>query len=138
MLMKELAITAVIENIEQVTDFINSELERYGCSLKVEMQIDVAIDEIFGNICRYAYSPDTGEAAVRLVVENEPLCAVISFIDRGKPFNPLDAAEPDITLSAEQRKVGGLGIFIVRKTMDEVSYSYSEGQNILTIRKNLV
>ena len=136
--MKELAITAVIENIEQVTDFINSELERYGCSLKVEMQIDVAIDEIFGNICRYAYSPDTGEAAVRLVVENEPLCAVISFIDRGKPFNPLDAAEPDITLSAEQRKVGGLGIFIVRKTMDEVSYSYSEGQNILTIRKNLV
>ncbi|MCR5652328.1 MAG: ATP-binding protein [Ruminococcus sp.] len=136
--MKELAITAVIENIEQVTDFINSELERYGCSLKVEMQIDVAIDEIFGNICRYAYSPDTGEAAVRLVVENEPLCAVISFIDRGKPFNPLDAAEPDITLSAEQRKVGGLGIFIVRKTMDEVSYSYSEGQNILTIRKNLM
>ena len=137
-IVKELTVEAAIENIEKVTDFVNSELDELGCPLKAQMQIDVAIDELFGNIARYAYSPDTGNATVRFDAEENPLRAVITFIDSGKPFNPLDSAEPDTTLSAEERQVGGLGIFIVKKTMDDISYRYCDGQNILTIRKILV
>ena len=136
--MKEITLQATIENIETVTDFINNELEGLDCPLKTQMQIDIMIDEIFGNIARYAYGSDTGEATVRFSAEQNPVCAVIAFIDSGKPFNPLESAEPDITLSANERKEGGLGIFIVRKTMDDLSYCYRDGQNILTIRKNLV
>lgn len=136
--MIELTLDAVIENIEKVTDFINLELEKLGCSFKAQMQIDVAIDELFGNIAYYAYAPETGTATVRFEAEGEPPCAVITFIDSGKPFNPLANSDPDVTLSAEERQIGGLGIFMVKKTMDDVSYRYDDGQNILTIRKNLV
>ena len=136
--MKEITLQATIENIEKVTDFINTELENLDCPLKTQVQIDIMIDEIFGNIARYAYSPATGNAAVRFEAEENPLRAVIAFIDSGKPFNPLKTAEPDVTLSAEERQEGGLGIFIVKKTMDELSYCYRDGHNILTVIKYLV
>ena len=136
--MKELTIEAAIENIEKVTDFINNELEALGCPMKAEMQIDVAIDELFGNIAHYAYSPETGKATVRLEVEEDPLAVIITFIDNGKPFNPLAESDPDVTLSAEEREIGGLGIFLVKKTMDMIDYEYKEGQNILKIKKSLV
>lgn len=135
--MKELTIEAAIENIEKVTDFINEELENVGCPFKAQMQIDVAIDELFGNIAHYAYSPETGEATVRLEVEDNPLSVIITFIDKGKPFNPLSNADPDVTLSAEERAIGGLGIFMVKKTMDLVDYEYKDGHNILMIKKSL-
>jgi len=135
--VKELTIEATIENIETVTEFVNGELEALDCPLKAQMQIDVAIDELFGNIAHYAYSPETGPATVRVEVEEEPMAVIITFLDHGKPYDPLSAMEPDITLSAEERQVGGLGIFLVRKTMDDVSYEYRDGQNILRIRKNL-
>lgn len=135
--MKELTIDAAIENIETVTDFINEELEGLGCPMKAQIQIDVAIDELFGNIARYAYSPETGKATVRLDVEETPLSVVITFIDNGKPFNPLEAAEPDVTLSADERTEGGLGIFLVKKSMNLVEYEYADGHNILKIKKNL-
>ncbi len=133
--MKELTVEAAIENIEKVTDFINNELESIGCPMKAEMQIDVAIDELLGNIARYAYNPETGKATVRLEVEENPLAVIITFIDNGKPFNPLDNADPDVTLSAEERSIGGLGIFLVKKTMDMIDYEYKDGQNVLMIKK---
>ena len=136
--MKELTVEAAIENIEKVTEFINAELEALDCSFKAETQIDVAIDELFGNIARYAYSPETGKATVRIEVEENPLSVIITFIDNGRPFNPLEKSDPDITLSAEEREIGGLGIFLVKKTMDMIEYDYRDGQNILTIRKILV
>ncbi len=136
--MKELTIEAAIENIEKVTDFINSELETLGCPLKAETQIDVAIDELFGNIARYAYNPETGKATVRIEIEEGPLAVIITFIDNGRPFNPLEKTDPDVTLSAEEREIGGLGIFLVKKTMDMIDYEYKEGQNILKIRKSLI
>lgn len=136
--MKEITLKATIENIDKVTDFINNELEQIDCPLKTQMQIDIVIDEIFGNIARYAYSPDTGLATVQFEAAENPFSAVITFIDSGKPFNPLKTDEPDVTLAASERKEGGLGIFIVKKTMDELSYCYREGQNVLTIRKILV
>ena len=104
--MKEITLNAVIENIEAVTDFVNVELERLGCPVKAQFQIDVAIDELFGNIAHYAYSPETGKATVRVEVEDEPLSVIISFIDNGRPFNPLEKVDPDTTLSLEDRKEG--------------------------------
>lgn len=135
--MKELTIKAAIENIEKVTNFVNTELEALDCPYKAEMQIDLAIDELFGNIANYAYNPETGDATVRLEVEEDPLSVIITFSDNGKPFNPLEAKEPDTTLSAEERQIGGLGIFIVKKYMDMIDYDYRDGQNILRIKKAL-
>ncbi len=135
--MKELTVDAAIENIETVTNFINEELEKLNCPMKAQIQIDVAIDELFGNIARYAYNPETGKATVRIEVDQAPLSVVITFIDHGKPFDPLSAATPDITLSAEERSIGGLGIFLVKKSMDLVEYEFENGHNILKIKKNL-
>ena len=135
--MKELNIAATVENIETVTDFVNEQLEAYDCPMKAQMQIDIAIDELFGNIAHYAYNPEIGQATVRVEVIEEPLSVVITFIDNGVPYDPLAKADPDTTLSAEEREIGGLGIFMVKKTMDEIAYEYKDGQNILAIKKNL-
>ena len=135
--MKELTVDAAVENIEVVTDFVNEELEKLDCPLKARRQIDVAIDELFGNIARYAYSPDVGKATVRFSVEENPLEVTITFIDNGIPFNPLEKSNPDTSLSAEERPIGGLGIFLVKKSMDMVEYEYKNGQNILKIKKNI-
>ncbi len=136
--MKELKVEAAVKNIEVVTDFINAELERLQCSPKASTQISIAIDELFGNIARYAYTPHIGNAEVRFEVEENPLSVIITFIDNGKPFNPLEQAQPDTTASAMEREIGGLGIFLVKETMDMVEYEYKEGQNILKIKKHLV
>ena len=135
--MKELTITATVENIEVVTDFVNEQLEALDCPMKAQMQIDIAIDELFGNIAHYAYNPEIGDATVRVEVVEEPLAVVLTFIDKGVPYDPLAKADPDTTLSAEEREIGGLGIFMVKKTMDEITYEYKDGQNILAIKKNL-
>ncbi len=135
--MKELTVDAAVENIEVVTDFVNEELEKLDCPVKARRQIDVAIDELFGNIARYAYSPDVGKATVRFSVEENPLEVTITFIDNGNPFNPLEKSNPDTHLSAEERPIGGLGIFLVKKSMDLVEYEYKNGQNILKIKKNI-
>ena len=135
--MKELTITATVENIETVTDFVNEQMEELDCPMKAQMQIDIAIDELFGNIAHYAYHPEVGNATVRVEVTEEPLAVIVTFIDRGVPYDPLNAAEPDITLSAEDRQLGGLGIYMVKKSMDEISYEYKDGKNILSIKKKL-
>ncbi len=132
---RELTLDAAVKNIAAVTDFVDEMLEAMNCPKKTQMQIDVAIDELFTNIASYAYAPETGKATVRIETEEDPRAAVITFIDRGRPYNPLLAEEPDITLSAEERRIGGLGIFIARKTMDDMRYEYRDGQNILRIKK---
>ena len=135
--MKELTVDATIDNVAQVTAFVDEQLEEAGCSMKAQMQIDIAIDELFGNIANYAYNPEVGPATVRVEVLQNPLAVVISFIDNGVPYDPLAKEDPDITLSAEEREIGGLGIYMVKKSMDEVSYEYKDGQNILRIQKKL-
>ena len=134
---KELTLEATLENIPAVTDFVNEELETLDCPMKAQMQIDIAIDELFGNIAHYAYDPATGPATVRVEVERDPLAVVVTFIDNGKPYAPLAADDPDTTLSAEARKEGGLGVFLVKKTMDDVNYEYRDGKNILRIKKQI-
>ena len=135
--MHELTIPATVENIEKVTDFVNEKLEQINCPMKAQMQIDIAIDELFGNIAHYAYNPETGPATVRVEVTEEPISVIITFIDHGVPYDPLKQEDPDISLSAEERSIGGLGVFMVKKTMDEISYEYRDGKNILRIRKKM-
>ncbi|MDC7287508.1 ATP-binding protein [Blautia schinkii] len=135
--MKELTIDAAVENIAKVTEFVDGQLEELGCPMKAQMQIDIAIDELFSNISHYAYNPEVGPATVRVEVADNPMSVVITFIDKGVPYDPLAKADPDITLSAEEREIGGLGIYMVKKSMDEISYEYKDGQNILTIKKSI-
>ena len=108
-----------------------------GCPMKTQCQVDVAIDELFGNIANYAYNPDIGTATVRVEVTENPLAVVITFIDNGVPYDPLAKSDPDITLSAEEREIGGLGIYMVKKSMDDISYEYKDGKNFLKIKKNI-
>ena len=133
--MKELTIDATIENITQVTAFVDEQLEALDCPLKAQMQIDIAIDELFGNIAHYAYNPEIGPATVRVEVLQDPLAVVVSFIDNGIPYDPLAKEDRDVALSAEDREIGGLGIYMVKKSMDEITYEYKDGQNILRIKK---
>lgn len=135
--MKELTIDAVIENVATVTAFVDEQLEQLDCPMKAQMQVDIAIDELFGNIAHYAYNPETGPATVRVEVTENPLAVVITFIDNGIPYDPLAQSDPDVTLSAEEREIGGLGIYMVKKSMDDISYEYKDGQNILKIKKNI-
>ncbi len=135
--MKELTIAAAPENADTVVEFVDGLLEGYDCDMRVLMSIEVAVDEIFTNIANYSYNPGTGDATVRVEVTEDPLTADITFIDRGRPYDPLAREDPDTTLSVEERPIGGMGILIVKKSMDAVSYEYRDGMNILTIRKNI-
>lgn len=133
--MKELQVQALTECLDEVLDFVNAELEAYDCPTKAQIQIAIAVEEIFVNIAHYAYKPEIGEAMIRCTVSENPLSVNVQFEDSGKPYNPLEVPDPDITLSAEKREIGGLGIFMVKKSMDNIDYEYKEGKNILTIRK---
>lgn len=135
--MKSITVEAKIENVDKVTEFVNEVLEEKECPLKVRMQLDVAIDEIFGNIAYYAYGKGSGNATIQIEMEDNPPKITLTFIDQGIPYNPLESKDPDITLDIEDREIGGLGIFLVKKTMDELSYEYVDGQNILTMKKEL-
>ena len=122
--MKSITVEAKIENVDKVTEFVNEVLEEKECPLKVQMQLDVAIDEIFGNIAYYAYGKGSGNATIQIEMEDNPPKITLTFIDQGIPYNPLESKDPDI-------------IFLVKKTMDELSYEYVDGQNILTMKKEL-
>ena len=133
--MNELNLSATLEDLDQVTAFVEEKLESCGCPMKIQMQVAVAVEEIYVNIAHYAYNPEVGPATIRVEVPEDPLEVVITFMDRGKPYDPLAKEDPDVSLSAEERDVGGLGIFMVKQTMDDIRYEYADGRNILKIRK---
>lgn len=135
--MKELTVDATLENIPVITEFVDELLSQYQCPMKAQAQIDIAIDELFSNIVHYAYHPGVGPATVLVEVIPEPLAVVITFIDQGIPYDPLSKVDPDVTLAANDRVPGGLGIYIVKKNMSEITYEYKDGKNILRIRKDL-
>ena len=133
----ELDIMAENENLSEVQSFIGACLEKVNCPAKAQMQMELAAEEIFVNIANYAYAPDKGRAVVRVEVSDDPVTVTLTFIDQGIPYDPLKRKEPDVTLPAEEREIGGLGIFLTKKTMDYVSYEYRDGQNILTLKKKI-
>lgn len=131
--MDSLVIMANAENLDAVLDFVNERSS--DCPIKVRTQIAIAVDEIFSNIANYAYNPDVGPVMVHIEVDKD---ITIIFQDIGVAYNPLDKKDPDITLSAEEREIGGLGIFMVKNIMDSVEYRREGDKNILTIKKSLV
>lgn len=135
--MAKIAVKANLESMAQVTAFVEEQLESMDCPMKIQMQIAIAVDELFSNIARYAYPDGDGEAMVCVEKQEAPSAVLVTFIDRGTPYDPLKKEDPDTTLAAEEREVGGLGIFLVKKSMDDMRYEYRDGQNVLTIVKNL-
>ena len=135
--MAELTVDALVSNLDQVLAFVDGQLETTDCSMKAQMQIDVAVEEIYVNIANYAYAPETGKAYISVQPDPDNASVTIEFRDNGIPFDPLAKADPDVTLSAEERNIGGLGIYMVKKSMDALEYSRKDGQNILTITKKL-
>ena len=133
----ELETDADSENLPQVLAFIDQHLDAIGCTPKVQMQIAVAAEEIFVNIANYAYNPGKGKATVRVEVAEDPLMIAITFMDNGVPFDPTKKEDPNVTLSANERDIGGLGIFMTKKMMDDVKYEYVNGKNILTLKKGI-
>lgn len=135
---KEYNTDSASENVEAITDFIDAELHSFGCSPKAQAQIDVAVDEIFSNISKFAYAPFTGPTTITISIDPGTMMATIRFIDSGHPYNPLLADDPDLSTVADEDKIGGLGVFLVKKTMDDVTYENRDDQNILTITKKIL
>ncbi len=133
----EITIEARKDKLDDLMIFIDSHLEEFDCSMKAQMQIDVAVEELFVNIANYAYAPEIGNATIRMIFSDEPGEVTIVFIDSGVPYDPLKKEDPDITLSVDERAIGGLGIFMVKKSMDDMFYEYKDGQNVLSIVKKL-
>lgn len=131
--MKELIIEALTDNLSEVIAFVDEQLESADCPMKTQMQIDIAVEEIFVNIAHYAYMNKAGSVTIKSELTSSAF--EITFIDKGVPYDPLAKPDPDVTLSAEERQIGGLGIFMVKKSMDEVKYQNIDGQNILTLVK---
>ena len=135
--MIELKVLATKENLDKVLAFIDEFLESIDCNPKTQMQVDLAVEEIFVNIAEYAYSPDVGDTTVRAELLNDGSELSITFIDSGVPYDPLAKEDPDVTLSSDEREIGGLGIFLIKKYMDSIHYEYTDCKNNLTITKNL-
>lgn len=135
--MKKITVPAKTDELERVLDFVNETLEGTDCSMRIQTQIDIAVEEIFVNIANYAYNPEIGKAEIVVEITEKPVTVAITFEDSGVPYNPLEKQDPDITLNAEERDIGGLGIFMAKKSMDDIEYTYRDGKNILTIKKAL-
>ena len=125
------------DNLHQVMEFVDSHLEDAGCSMKTQMEINVAVEEIFINISNYAYAPDEGSVGLIMKVKDDPKEVIITIADSGVPYDPLSREDPDITLSADEREIGGLGVFMVKEVMDDVRYEYKDGMNVLTLKKKI-
>lgn len=135
--MKEITVEATTSSITAVTSFVDAELERIDCPMKANTQIDICIDEIFGNIASYAYGSDTGSATIQLDFDEAERIVSLTFIDGGMPFDPRDVPEPDTTSPLEERPIGGLGLFMVKKMVDSLDYQREGGRNVLTICKRI-
>ncbi|MBQ2377612.1 MAG: SpoIIE family protein phosphatase, partial [Clostridia bacterium] len=128
---------AKIEALSDVLGFVDQTLEGYECPMKIQMAICVAIEEVFVNVAHYAYGDGEGDMTLGIGFDAKSREITFRMTDKGTPFDPLKKPDPDITLSAEEREIGGLGIFITKKTMDTVTYAYENGENILTMMKKI-
>lgn len=133
--MEKITVEAVLENLQTVIDFATEQLEARDCPMKVVMQTELVIEEVFVNIANYAYHPEIGAATFCMEFEDNPSALLMTFIDGGKPYNPLKKTDPDTTLDINEREIGGLGIFLVKKNVDEIAYEYADGKNILHMKK---
>ena len=133
--MNEITLLAKCEYLDQVLEFIDTLLAEKNCTMRAQLELDLAVEELFVNIASYAYRPIEGPVTIQVSFEGNMVSIV--FIDGGKPYNPWEKEDPDVTLSAEERQIGGLGIYLVKNTMNQVDYRYENGKNILTIQKDI-
>ena len=123
--------------LPDILGFVEETLEGFECPIKTQMAVCVAIEEVFVNIAHYAYGGGDGDVTLGISFDEAAQTVTFRMADKGIPFDPLKKPDPDITLSAEDREIGGLGIFITKKTMDSVTYAYENGENILTMIKKI-
>ncbi len=128
---------AEVNNIDAMLDPIISKLEAMNVEHKTVHQIHLSLEELFANVANYAYYPDKGNIHIEFEIKKDPKELVVKIVDEGKPFNPLESEEPDFTTSVQDRKIGGLGLFIVKKTMDDIKYVRDGNKNVLVIKKKL-
>lgn len=133
--MIEKSFEAKTENLSQVLEFLEGELEKYNCDMKITTSLSIAIEELFVNVALYAYPGGVGQVTLKLDLKDKDLLMIL--VDKGIEFDPLSKKDPDITLKAEDREIGGLGIFMVKKTMDDMSYERKDNMNILTMKKRI-
>lgn len=134
-MIRTMVFDAVIENLYPILDIVDAEFAGIHSEQTLLADIHVCVEEIFVNIASYAYGDTIGQVEMELEVTEDTFRMV--FGDSGIPYNPLDKAAPDTTLSAEERSIGGLGIFMIKEMMDTVTYEYKENQNWLCITKNI-
>ena len=131
----ELETAASVNELDKVIGFVDEQLESADCPMNIQLQIELAVEEIFVNIANYAYAPGSGNAVIRVGISGDPLTAEITFMDHGVQYDPLAKEDPDVSLPASERDIGGLGIFLTKKNMDELFYEYRDGMNIFTMKK---
>ncbi|MBR2490156.1 MAG: ATP-binding protein [Ruminiclostridium sp.] len=135
--MEVITVPAEAAMLERVDALIQEKLETIHCPIRTQMQVKLAVEEIFINIASYAYPSEVGQVEVGVDIDGDPPVVTIRFVDQGCPFDPLEKPDPDVTLGLQEREPGGLGILLVKKFMDQVGYVYENGRNILTIKKEI-
>ena len=135
--MQELVVEARLENLDKVNDFVQRAISSCDCSKKSIMQLGVIVEEIFVNVVSYAYPDGVGQVAIQIEIQENPLAITLTFADSGIAYNPLENDDPNLELSVEERQIGGLGIYLVKNMVEEISYNYKDGKNILSLTKNL-
>ena len=135
--IKKMVVEAKVENLASVNEFVEEILQPLNCSMKIQMQLELAVEEIFVNIANYAYGENTGKAFITGRILENPLRLELVFMDEGTPYNPLERKDPDLEQKMEDRAIGGLGIYLVKKNVEEIAYSYQEGKNVLTLCKHI-
>ena len=136
--MAEITVRAAPEQIDAVMNFVNRQLDVLSCPEETRVDLDVAVDELLSNIIRYAYGSETGTVTVCVETQEEPKAVILTFLDQGAPFDPLAEERPDTTsLPARERPMGGLGLYLVRSLVDEITYARRDGQNVLTVHKEI-
>lgn len=130
-----LRIPAKLEGMDVILAFVSYLLDTHGCTPKARTQLRMAVEELYVNVTLYAYPSGDGWAEIRGSVEDG--IATFKIIDGGTPFDPLAKPDPDVLLSGEERDIGGLGIYMVKSTMNEIKYEYRDGCNELTLIKQL-
>lgn len=133
----KIQVLAKIEELDKVNQYIEQQLQKIDCPARLILSVQLAVEEAFVNIAKYAYPEGGGDVRILTEVSLDPQHITIVLKDRGVPYNPLEKEDPDVTLSAKERKIGGLGVYLVKKNMDNVDYTYEDGFNILSMKKNI-
>ena len=136
---KVLTVAAKDENLQKVLELAEAAMEECGCPMKLQIMTTICLEEMAVNVFHYAYpdDPEAEKALLTVEIQEDDGFLEITLIDSGIPYNPLEKEDPDITLSAEERGIGGLGIYMTKQKMDEVSYRYEDGKNIFTMKKRM-